>query len=83
MTGFDHPWLLLPLKRGALLSLFVVGLCASSLWWEHAAAAVSGDPAAGSPDANATAAPEAATPLPRIVLRLWFLAPQIIPSAAR
>ncbi len=83
MSGIDHPWLFLSLRRSALLSFLVVGLCASSLLFEHTANQPAGEATAAATDATVATVPETSTSWPRIVLRLWFLAPQIVPPAAR
>lgn len=82
MLGTEYRWFVLhPLIRGAALSVALAGLCLAALFF----AAV---PADTPEPANATVASETSVrdqraAWPRTVLRLWFLAPQLLPPYDR
>lgn len=83
MLGSDYRWFLLtPLIRGALLFVVVAGLCLTGLLWSAgvtATARESGEPIV----ATEAAAPDRRADWPRTVLRLWFLAPSLLPIRDR
>lgn len=83
MSGFENSWLLLPLKRGALLSLLLALLCLSSALLERAAPMDTPEAAALGTETGDPAAAQTHAAWPHILLRLWFLAPQLTPLPAR
>lgn len=82
MSGLENRWLLIPLQRGAVLSLLLAGLCLTCALTERAAAEPAVETVEAAANHTETGAPARAA-WPRILLRLWILAPQLTPLPAR
>jgi len=76
MNGCDSRWLLLPLKRGALIAIAAGGLHLGALWVNQGNLVATSAPATLTSAANAT---DTRAPWPHLMLRLWILVPQVLP----
>ena len=81
MVGSEYRWFLLhPLVRGAFLSVVLAAACLVCLLWSAQARRGAAD-ATEAVAVSDPAPPEQRAALPRTVLRLWFLVPQLLPRS--
>lgn len=82
MLGSDYRWLqLTPLYRGALLFVAVAGLSLTGLLWS--ASGTTSRESIEPPVAAETAATHPRSEWPLTLLRVWFLAPSLLPLRDR
>ena len=81
MVGSEYRWFRLhPLVRGAFLSLGLAAVCIACLVWSASPSPVI-TAATDGPVVAVTPAAEQRAGWPRIVLRLWFVIPQLLPRS--
>lgn len=84
MLGSEYRWLLMhPLVRGSLLSLALAAFCTASLLVASGTVAPAAVAPALASAADTSAGLDQQAAWPRTALRLWFLAPQLLPLPPR